>query len=369
MHVGRPNIGNADTFLDYAKEILASRWLSNNGAFVQKFERRLEKNLGVKHVIVTCNATIAMQVLLSVALERSGEIIVPDFTFIATAHAVTNSGHQLVVADVDRATHCLSPASVKNLLSEKTVAAIGVHLWANHCFVDEFEKISRDHNIPIFYDAAHAFGAKYKGKSIGGFGAAEVFSFHATKIFNTFEGGAITTNDDALAHRLREFINFGFTDRDDVIGLGTNAKMSEISAAMGLVNLDSLPGFIDESKKKFEYYARLTADFDGLDILLPLEGVSSNYHYVVFNVDPVKLKKSRDQIADMLASHDVLARRYFSPGMSRSLPHKQARKGDLGVSQSLCETTLVLPGGPSVSMAECAWIIELIDIFCRRDSK
>ena len=310
-----------------------------------------------------------MQVLLASALRRPGEIILPDFTFIATAHAVVNAGFKVVIADVDRPTHCLSPASVKSLISSETVAIIGVHVWANHCFVEEFEQISRDYNIPVFYDAAHAFGANYKGKLIGGFGAAEVFSFHATKIFNTFEGGAITTNDDALAGRLREFINFGFTDCVDVIGPGTNAKMPEISAAMGLVNLDALSGFVDQSKKKFEYYASLTADFDGLDILKPVDGLLSNYHYVVFNVDPIKLNRTRDQIVEMLCTHNILARRYFSPGVSRVVPYKQARRGDLAVSQSLCETTLVLPAGPSVSMAECSWIIDLIDKFCRYSSK
>ena len=349
LHVGRPNIGDSEAFVEAARDILASAWLTNNGAYVQRLENEIQQYLGVKHVVAVCNGTLGLQILLSAAIDRVGEVIVPDFTFIATAQAVSASGHRVVIADVDEASHCLSPLSVERLIGPDTVGILGVHLWGNQCFVDEFRQIADRHGIRLLFDASHAFGSRFKGRAIGCFGDAEVFSFHATKVFNTFEGGAIVTNDDELADRCRKMRNFGFIGTDNVECLGTNAKMTEISAAMGLVNLNQVDQFIADNRHKYVMYKKYEDHILGLKVLEPGPGMESNHHYVVARVDEDVFGASRDHIVDVLWSHGVRARRYFYPGVSNTPPYQWQQNAPASVSQCLCKTLIIFPTGPSVT--------------------
>ena len=223
LHVGRPNIGDREKFLAAASQIFENRWLTNNGPFVQQFEAELARFLGVKHCLTINNATIGLEIAMR-ALGLSGEVIVPSFTFIASAHALHWLGITPVFGDIDPETHTLDPARVEALITPRTTGIMGVHLWGRPCEVEVLQEIADRYNLKLLYDAAHAFGCSAYGKMIGHFGNAEVFSFHATKFFNTFEGGAVVTNDDDLAAKIRLMKNFGFAGYDKVIYVGTNGK-------------------------------------------------------------------------------------------------------------------------------------------------
>ncbi|WP_255427245.1 DegT/DnrJ/EryC1/StrS aminotransferase family protein [Sphaerospermopsis sp. LEGE 00249] len=244
LYVGRPNIGNRERLLARINDMLDRRWLSNNGVFVQQFEQRIADYLGVKHCIAVCNGTIALELVIR-ALELQGEVIIPSFTFIATAHALQWQEITPVFCDIDPKTHTINPWRVESMITPRTSGIMGVHVWGQPCHVEMLAEIADKHGLKLMFDASHAFGCSHGGKMIGNFGSAEVFSFHATKFMNTFEGGAIVTNDDELNQKLRLMKNFGFAGMDKVIYLGTNGKMSEVSAAMGLTSLESMEDFIE----------------------------------------------------------------------------------------------------------------------------
>src|ERR1035441_9571296 len=250
LHVGRPNQGNRQRLIERINDMLDRNWLTNNGPFVQEFEKRVAEFVGVKHCIAMCNATVALEIATR-ALGLKGEVIVPAFTFIATAHSLQWQEITPVFCDIDPRTHNLDPARVEELITPKTTGIIGVHLWGRPCDVEALTEIAQRRNLTLMFDAAHAFGCSYGGKMIGGFGLAEVFSFHATKFCQTFEGGAIVTDNDELATKIRLMKNFGFGGYDNVIYIGTNGKMTEICAAMGLTNLESLEDFVAANRRNY----------------------------------------------------------------------------------------------------------------------
>src|SRR5690348_16496863 len=232
LHVGRPNIEGSEEFLLRVRQILDSRWLTNDGPMVQEFERRIAEYLGVKHCIAMCNGTIALEIAIR-ALGLTGEVIVPSWTFVATAHALYWQGITPVFADINATTHNLDPEAVRRMITPRTSGIIGVHLWGRPAPVEELQLIANEYGLKLMFDAAHAFGSTFAGRPIGCFGECEVFSFHATKSFNTMEGGAVTTDDDDLAETMRLMRNFGFKGYDNVVHPGTNGKMIEVCAAMG----------------------------------------------------------------------------------------------------------------------------------------
>jgi dTDP-4-amino-4,6-dideoxygalactose transaminase len=260
LHVGRPNLGNRRILLDRINDMLDRRWFSNNGPFVQEFESRIAEYVGAKYCVATCNATAALE-LATRALELKGEVILPSYTFIATAHALQWQEVTPVFADIDPHTYNIDPESVRRLITPRTSGIVGVHLWGRPCAMEALEHISQERGLKLIYDAAHAFGCSYRGKMLGGFGQCEVFSFHATKFLNTFEGGAIITNNGALAEKLRLMRNFGFAGYDNVIHLGINGKMTEVCAAMGLASLESIDEFIAANRENYEIYQE---EMDGL---------------------------------------------------------------------------------------------------------
>lgn len=255
LHVGRPNMGSREAFLAYANEIFDRRWLSNNGPLVQEFERRAADFLGVKHCVAMCNGTVALEIATR-ALELKGEVIVPSYTFIATAHALQWQEMTPVFADIDPTTHNLDPEAVRRMITPRTTGIVGVHLWGRACPVAELQTIAEEHGLKLMFDASHAFGCTHRGVPISQFGACAVFSFHATKFFNTFEGGAVVTDDDELAGKMRLMKNFGFSGYDNVIYPGTNGKMTEMAAAMGLVNLDAIGEFVEANRRNHALYSK-----------------------------------------------------------------------------------------------------------------
>ena len=311
LHVGRPNLGDRDALLRLTGEIYDRRWLTNNGPLVQELEARLAQRLGVKHCVAMCNGTIALEIAIR-ALGLKDEVIVPSYTFVATAHALHWQAITPVFADIDPRTHNLDPASVRRMITPRTSGIIGVHLWGRPAPINELQQIADEHGLQLMFDAAHAFDCSFGGVRIGGFGRCEVFSFHATKVFNTFEGGAVATDDDDLAEAMRLMRNFGFSGYDNVIHPGTNGKMPEINAAMGLVNLEAMPEFIEGNRRAYLAYQQGLKDIDGIRLIPYDQTNGPNYQYVVVEVDPAFLT-SRDQIVAALQAENILARKYFWP--------------------------------------------------------
>lgn len=320
VHVGRPNIGGREGFMQRVSQILDNQWLTNNGPMVQEFEQRIAEHLGVKHCVAMCNGTIALEIAIR-ALGLSGEVIVPSWTFVATAHALYWQGITPVFADIDRNTHNLDPDAVRKMITPRTTGIIGVHLWGRAAPVDELQAIAAENGLKLMFDAAHAFGSSYRGQTIGRFGECEVFSFHATKSFNSMEGGAITTNNDELAEAMRLMRNFGFNGYDNVIHPGTNGKMIEVCAAMGLTNLSCFDNIVEINRQNHAAYKQALSGISGIRLLEYDPSELNSYHYIVLIVGD-RCPVSRDEIVAALQAENILARKYFWPGCHKMKPYR-----------------------------------------------
>jgi len=350
VHVGRPNVGNREHLLNRINDMLDRNWFTNNGPYVQEFEKRIAEFTGVRHCVAMCNATIALEIAIR-ALGLSGEVVVPSFTFVATAHALQWQEVAPVFADIDPKSHTLDPAQVEKMITPRTTGIIGVHTWGHACDIDALESIARRRNLQLLFDAAHAFGCSYKGKSIGGFGRCEIFSFHATKFFNTFEGGAVLTNDDALAEKIRLMRNFGFSGYDNVIYIGTNGKMTEVCAAMGLTSLESVEKFIEANCRNHAAYRRGLEGISALSLMAYDENERANYQYVVCELDENAAGLTRDELVAVLFAENILARRYFYPGCHRSEPYRSKfpdASAQLPETEKLCGRVIALPTGTGI---------------------
>ncbi|WP_334162354.1 DegT/DnrJ/EryC1/StrS family aminotransferase [Phenylobacterium sp.] len=365
LHVGRPNVADRELYLAKIEAMLDSGWLTNNGPMVHEFEARLAESLDVKHVVVVCNATIALEIAIR-ALGLTGEVIVPSYTFIATAHAVYWQGLTPVFADIDPATHCLDPASVERMITPRTTGIIGVHLWGRTAPTEALQALADRHGLKLMYDAAHAFGVTRGGRRVGGFGSCEVFSFHATKFLNSLEGGAVATNDDELAQALRLMRNFGFVGYDDVIHPGTNGKMVEACAAMGLVNLAGIDGLIETNARNHAAYGRGLEGIPGVSLLTFDPAERNNFQYVVAEIGP-EAGATRDALVEALNAENVLARKYFWPGCHRMKPYRDLfpwADVHLPATNQVAARVLVLPTGSSVSEDDIAAICGVIRVRC-----
>jgi len=371
LHVGRPNQGNRQRFLERVNEMLDRNWLSNNGPFVKEFELRIADLIGVKHCIAMCNATVALEIAIRAA-DLKGEVIVPAFTFIATAHSLQWQEITPVFCDIDPRTHNIDPARVEELITPRTTGIIGVHVWGRACNVEALAEIAHRRNLKLMFDAAHAFACSHGGRMIGAFGLAEVFSFHATKFFNTFEGGAIVTDNDELAAKIRLMKNFGFAGYDEVIYVGTNGKMTEICAAMGLTNLESLEEFAAVNRRNYEAYRLGLSGIPGLSLIGYDHSEKYNYQYIVVEVEEVKTGLSRDELVRVLHAENVLARRYFYPGCHRMEPyrsHYPHARLLLPETEKLAQRVLILPTGTAVSPTEIKEVCAILDQAIRTPPK
>lgn len=362
LHVGRPNIGDRERLRARLDDILDRRWLTNGGPCVEELERRIATLVGVRHVVAMCNATIALEITTR-ALGLSGEVIVPSFTFVATAHALQWQQITPVFCDVDPTTHNIDPARVEELVTPRTTGIVGVHMWGRPCDVDALEAIAERRGLRLVFDAAHAFGCSRGGRMVGGFGDAEVFSFHATKFVNAGEGGAVATDDDELAARIRLMRNFGFADYDRVVYVGTNGKMDEMSAAMGLTSVESMDEFIARNRANHAAYAAGLRGVPGVT-LVPYDGTErSNFQYVVLEVDEEGAGLSRDELQRVLHAENVLARRYFHPGCHRMEPYRSYFPHAgllLPNTERLTSRVLSLPTGTAVGEADVGAVCGII---------
>jgi dTDP-4-amino-4,6-dideoxygalactose transaminase len=362
LFVGCPNIGDREQLHRRIDDLLDRRQLTNHGPYAEEFERRVADFTGVRHAVAVCNATLGLE-LAARALDLNGEVIVPSMTFVATAHALQWHGITPVFCDIDPETHNLDPRQVERLITEKTTGVIGVHLWGRPCDVAALADVAARHDLRLVFDAAHAFGCSHKGKMVGGFGDAEVFSFHATKTINSFEGGVVATNDDELARRVRLMRNFGFAGYDNVVEVGTNAKMHEVSAAMGLTSLESFDAFVAVNRVNYHRYREGLAGLPGVRLIEYDETERCVYQYVVLEIDERAARVGRDDLLDTLWAENVIARKYFAPGC-HNMPAYRDLYPESGLrllaTHRLAQRLLVLPTGTAVGVRAIDGICDVL---------
>ncbi len=362
LHVGRPNICDKQRLFERFEAIIDRRWLTNDGPVVREFEEKICEITGAKNCITMCNATVALEIAIR-ALDLRGEVIVPSYTFVATAHALQWQEITPIFADIDPETLNLDPDAIERLITPRTTGIIGVHVWGRPCDTDAIEAVAERHRLKVMYDAAHAFACSHQGRMIGNFGECEVLSFHATKFINSFEGGAILTNNDILAEKIRLMRNFGFGGYDRVIYLGTNGKMTEVCAAMGVTSLETMDAVIRLNRSNYEEYQTHLCGIPGISVIDYTSKDKRNYHYIVVRVDPESCPLTRDDMIEILHAENVLARKYFWPGCHRMQPYKALFPNAhllLPHTERLAAQMMVLPTGQSVSPDQIATVSEII---------
>lgn len=352
QHVGRPNIPDTQPFFERMRGVFERGWLSNDGPLVRELERRLVEISGAKHAVAVANATLGLEIAAR-ALGFHQEVVVPAMTFVATAHAIVWQGMEPVLADVDPATHMLSVESARRAITPRTTGIIPVHLWGLTCDVDGLVGLARERGLKVMFDGSHSLFATYRGQPIGRFGDATVFSFHATKFINSFEGGAIVTNDDEVAEQCRRQRNFGFTGYDQVDDLGINAKMHEASAAMGLTSLDAAEEIIAANRRNLGLYESLLSELPGLSFISRPRNDRDNFQYVVTMIDPGRAPLDRDLVIKLLWAENLRVRRYFYPGVHRMAPYRdRPLRHPVPVTEQLCERLLQFPTGLAIGPEE-----------------
>jgi dTDP-4-amino-4,6-dideoxygalactose transaminase len=344
------------------KELWDTHWLTNMGVKHKQFQAELETYLDVPHVTLFTNGHLALENAIAVLnLPKDGEVITTPFTFASTTHAIVRSGLVPVFCDVNEADYTIDVNKIEALITENTVAIVPVHVYGNMCDVEAIDCIARKYGLKVIYDAAHAFAVKYKDVSCACFGDASMFSFHATKVFNTIEGGAVCYQDDGLVHLLDDYKNFGMHGQEDVPYVGGNAKMNEFQAAMGICNLRHLDEEIAKRKVVVECYRRRLSGVQGIKLSPIQKGVTSNYAYfpVVFD----GYKYTRDEIFDMLHEHGINARKYFYP-LTNSFEcyqnYSSAGIEKTPVAQYLALRVLTLPLYADLSLEDVERICDII---------
>lgn len=310
INVTRSSIPDFQEYCDEIRSIWDSYWLTNMGEKHQSLERELKKYLGVNKVTLLTNGHLALENIIE-AMGLKGEIITSPFTFASTTHAIVRCGCTPVFCDIEPEHYTIDPKGIEKLITDKTVAIMPIHVYGNLCDVDAIDDIAKRHNLKVIYDAAHSFGVTKNGLSSACFGDAAMFSFHATKVFNTIEGGALCYKDETLEQRIADLKNFGIHGPEEVRFVGGNAKMNEFCAAMGLCNLRHLDKWIEQRRLVVERYHERLDGIPGLRLNKPQEGVCSNYAYfpVVFD----GYKYDRDEVFKRLEAKGIIARKYFYP--------------------------------------------------------
>lgn len=352
INVTKSYLGDINKFKTYVDRIYASHWLTNHGPLCCELEERLKDYLGVRHVILTNNGTLALQVAYR-ALGLSGSAITTPFSFVATSSSLHWEGIRPVFADIDRHTWNLDPETITASLQSDTSAIVATHVFGNPCAVERIEALARRHALKVVYDGAHAFAVKHAGQSVLNWGDASTLSFHATKLFHTIEGGAVITQDDEVAERVRKLCNFGITGVDRIEGLGTNAKLNEFSAAMGLTVLDDIEHILSRRAEIGHYYTRMLGnDFD-LQRHEPYSEV--NYSYF-----PVALRDEAQALAmrETLQAQGINPRRYFYPSLD-TLDYLQPQAVQVQ-SRALSERVLCLPIYPGLARETQDKVIDLL---------
>ena len=362
IYVTRPSLPPLGEFITYLETIWEEKWITNNGSFHQLFEKELAQYLGVEYISVFSNGTLALITALR-ALNITGEVITTPFSFVATTHSLWWNGITPVFADIEPGYMNIDPKKIEEAITSKTTAIMGVHVYGNPCDVEAIQKEADKHNLKVIYDAAHAFGVKKNGESILNFGDLSVLSFHATKTFNTIEGGAIVCHSAEMKHHIDNLKNFGFRNEITVEEPGINAKMNEVQAAYGVLQLKYVDGYIAERKRVTESYRTKLEGTAGIKFLYDMDEVTHAYSYFPICVDPEVYGMQRDEIYELMKLDGVKTRRYFYPLISHFNPYcdlPSAAKELLPVAEKVSEQILCLPIYPELTEDEITYITNLI---------
>lgn len=312
--VTRSSIAPLDEYVNEIKDIWDTHWMTNMGAKHKELQERLKEYLGVDQIDLFTNGHMALELSLqAMNFPKGGEVITTPFTFASTTHAIVRNGLTPVFCDIDPIDFTMDVTKIEPLITDRTVAIMPVHVYGNVCQVEEIQRIADRYGLKVIYDAAHAFGVKYKGRGVGSFGDVSCFSFHATKVFNTIEGGAACFHDQEYGLKLYRLKNFGIRGPETVDGVGANAKMNEFCAAMGLCNLRHIDEEITKRKCVTEHYVRNLEEVDGIQLNAEQEGVEKNYAYFPVVIDEREFGATRNEVFDALASQGIGARKYFYP--------------------------------------------------------
>lgn len=363
LHVGQRNLPPWDDFTAAFRGIFRRQYFTNHGPLVQELDRRVARYLGVRQAVCVTNGTMALMVACR-ALGLRGRVVVPAMTFPATVQALTWAGLVPVFADVDPESQCLTPETVLAALTPDVAAVLGVHLWGRACDPAGLEILCRHKGIPLFFDAAHGFGSRFGDRYIGNFGACEAFSFHFATVMSTAEGGAVVTNDDALAAKIRTVRNFHVAETFSSVDLRINGKMSEAQAAIGLLGLDCLDGWIAGNKEQYNLYRELSQDIPGWFFVDHAAGQASNYQYCTALVDETAFGISRDALVDVLRAENCFPDTCPAPGMHRVPPYSASLSHrPLPVTDRLCRSLIQLPLGAAIDKDNIRNIMGIIR-FC-----
>ena len=362
INVTRSSMPKYEEYIEEIKDLWDSHWLTNMGIKHQLLQKKLEDFLDIPHVVLYTNGHLALEgIWESLEFEKGKEVITTPFTFCSTVHAFVRKGLIPVFCDIDPKTYCIDPDKIEKLITNKTVAICPVHVYGNMCDVEKIKKIAKKHNLMVIYDAAHAFGVKYKGLASATFGDMSMFSFHATKVFNTIEGGAVCLNNDTYVSKLNDLKNFGIHGPESVPYIGGNAKMNEFQAAMGICNLRHLEEEIKKRKKVFECYQEILGNVKGIVLCEQQKDVEPNYAYfpVVFD----GFKKTRDEVFEELKQNGIIARKYFYPLVNDMECYRcfnSFGSDKTPIAKHIAEKVLTLPLYADLSEEEVKMICEII---------
>ncbi|MEA2077122.1 MAG: DegT/DnrJ/EryC1/StrS family aminotransferase [Candidatus Marinimicrobia bacterium] len=362
INVTQPSLPSLSEFIPYLESIWEDKWLTNNGKFHKQLESELEGFLGVEHVALCSNGTFALILALK-ALNIKDEVITTPFSFVATSHAISWNGCSPVFADIDPDTFNLDPNKVEDMITENTTAIMPVHVYGKPCDNIRLKEIARKHDLKLIYDAAHAFHVRKNGESILQWGDLSILSFHATKVFNTFEGGAVICHTPEMKQKICDLKNFGIQGETSVVDTGINAKMNEVQASMGLLQLKYLDDTIEKRRTISDLYDQLLYNVQGITLPHNDEKISQNYSYYPILIDEAYDGRSRDQIYEMLKTNNIFSRRYFYPLISHFPMYASlssaAPKG-LPVAERVAQQVLCLPIYPELSLKDVRRICKLI---------
>lgn len=341
--VTRSSMPTLEEYIEEIRPIWNSHWLTNMGPKHQELQQQLKEYLAVEHVELLTNGHMALELTLQ-AMNLQGEVITTPFTFASTTHAIVRNGLEPVFCDIDPTDFTMDATKVEKLITDRTCAIMPVHVYGNLCNVAEIQRLAKKYELKVIYDAAHAFGETLYGQGVGSFGNASCFSFHATKVFNTIEGGAVCYHDEELGTRLYELKNFGIHGPESVEAVGANAKMNEFCAAMGLCNLRHLKTEIAKRKRVVERYRERLQGVDGLQLNAQQPGVQSNYAYFPVVFDESVFGASRNEVFEALAQNGIGARKYFYPLTNTfACFHKKYDVDQTPVARHIAERVLTLP--------------------------
>jgi len=363
IYVTKPVLPPLEEFTEYLKQIWDNKILTNNGPFHQQFERELAEYLGVKYLSLFANGTLALVTALQ-TLRITGEVITTPFSFVATTHSLWWNNIKPVFADIEPEYYNLDPDRVEAAITPQTTAIMPVHVYGNPCRVERFQQIADTYGLKLIYDAAHAFGVKINGNSVLNYGDLSVMSFHATKVFTTFEGGAIICHDEATKKRIDNLKNFGFVNETTVVIPGINAKMNEVQAAMGLLQIKYVDEAIRKRREIAQYYREGLQSIEGIRFLNDMEGVEHCYSYYPVLIDKDKYGKARDHVYELLKQHNIYGRRYFYPLISQLPTYRgleSAKPGAMPAAEKVTEQVLCLPIYPDLQQEATNRIIHILN--------